>query len=84
MFRGQCMSCHTADAYRSMKRLLAGRNREAIGSLLTMLHEPKPDSPYRAFMPPLVGTPDEIQALGDYLATLSVPTAAMAGSAKAD
>ena len=74
MFRGQCMACHTADAYRSMKRLLAGRNHEAIGNLLAMLHEYKPESPYRAFIPPLVGTQGEIEALGDFLTTL-VPTA---------
>ena len=67
MFRGQCMSCHTVDGYRSIKRLLNERNREAIGNLLTMLHDYKPDSPYRRFMPPLVGTPDEISSLGDYL-----------------
>ena len=73
MFRGQCMSCHTRDAYRSMKRLLAGRNREAIGNLLAMLHDYKSDSPYHAFMPPLVGTTNEINMLGDYLATL-MPT----------
>jgi cytochrome bd ubiquinol oxidase subunit I len=68
MFRGQCLACHTPDAYRSMKKLLAGRNREAIDNLLTMLHEHKPDSPYHAFMPPLVGTAEERSALGDYLA----------------
>jgi cytochrome bd-type quinol oxidase subunit 1 len=71
MFRGQCLACHTRDAYRPMQRLLAGRNRQAIGSLLAILHEAKPDSPYRAFMPPLVGTPDEVEALGDYLAGLT-------------
>ena len=40
------------DAYRSMKRLLGERNREAIGSLLAVLHEHKPDSPYRPSCPP--------------------------------
>jgi cytochrome bd ubiquinol oxidase subunit I len=70
MFQGQCLACHTADAYRSMKELLAGRDRESIGNLLAVLHDYKPDSPYRAFMPPLVGTTNEIRALGDYLATL--------------
>ena len=72
MFRGQCMACHTKDVYRSMQRLLAGRNRENIGSLLKILHECKADSPYRVFMPPLVGTPEEIEALGDYLATIAL------------
>ena len=73
MFRGQCLSCHTQDGYRSMTRLLQGRDRRAIGSLLDILHKHAPDSPYHAFMPPLVGTPPEIDALGDYLLTLSHP-----------
>ncbi|MCC6491336.1 MAG: cytochrome ubiquinol oxidase subunit I [Candidatus Hydrogenedentes bacterium] len=65
--RGQCMACHTTDGYRSLKRLLQDRDREAIGNVLQMLHEYKDDSPYRAYMPPLVGTNAEITALGDYL-----------------
>ena len=32
--------------------------------------EAKPDSPYRAFIPPLAGTAAEVDALGDYLVTL--------------
>jgi cytochrome bd ubiquinol oxidase subunit I len=68
MYRGQCGACHTRDAYRSMKRLVGERNREAIGSMLTILHTyPNTNSPYAKFMPPLVGKPEEIQALGDYL-----------------
>jgi hypothetical protein len=73
MFRGQCMSCHTQDGYRSMIRLLQNRDRQAIGNLTAILHNHASDSPYRAFMPPLVGTSAEIDALGDYLATLSQP-----------
>jgi mono/diheme cytochrome c family protein len=71
IFRGQCLACHTRDGYRPMKRLLAGRDREAIRNLLGMLHDYKPDSPYHAFMPPLVGTQGEIELLGDYPAMLS-------------
>jgi len=67
MYRGQCGSCHTLTGYRSLNRFLVGRDRESIGNLLTMLHEYKPDSSYRRFMPPLTGTPEEINALGDYL-----------------
>jgi mono/diheme cytochrome c family protein len=67
MYRGQCGSCHTLTGYRSLNKLLAGRDRESVGSLLTMLHEYKPDTSYRKFMPPLTGTPAEITALGDYL-----------------
>jgi cytochrome d ubiquinol oxidase subunit I len=73
MFRGQCMSCHTPDGYRSMTRLLQGRDRQSIGNLLAILQQHAPDSPYRAFMPPLVGTTSEINALGDYLHGLSQP-----------
>ena len=75
MFRGQCKACHTTDAYRSMQGLLAGRDREAISRLLAILHDAKPDSPYKAFMPPLVGTAAEITALGDYLSALSALSA---------
>lgn len=71
MFRGQCASCHTRDVYRSMKRLLGERNREGIGNILKLLHDYGEDSPYRKYMPPLVGRPDEIEALGDYLASLT-------------
>ncbi|MBI2433494.1 MAG: hypothetical protein HYV26_11550, partial [Candidatus Hydrogenedentes bacterium] len=71
MLRGQCMACHTLDDYRSLRRLLSGRDREAIGNILAMLHEAKDDSPYKSYMPPLAGATPEINALGDYLATLT-------------
>jgi len=67
MYRGQCGSCHTLTGYRALNGLLAGRDRAGIGNVLTMLHEHKPEYAYSKFMPPLTGTPDEINALGDYL-----------------
>lgn len=70
MFRGQCMACHTLDGYRPLRRLLHDRDRHGIENILTLLHNYDKDSIYRAFMPPLVGTPEEIRALGDYLYTL--------------
>ncbi len=70
------MSCHTTDGYRAMKRLLAGRNPEAIASLLDMLHRNEKTSPYHAYMPTLVGTDDEISALASYLTTLDSATSA--------
>lgn len=75
MYRGQCGSCHTLTGYRALNKLLAGRDRASIGNFLDMLHEYKPDSPYRRFMPPLTGTPEEIKALGDYLDTQVNPNA---------
>jgi cytochrome bd ubiquinol oxidase subunit I len=71
MYRGQCASCHTIDGYRSLRHLTAGRDRRSLGNFLTLLHEPKPDSPYRRFMPPLTGSAEEINDLGDYLYSLN-------------
>jgi hypothetical protein len=36
--------------------LLVGRDYGNIGNFVTILHDYKPDSPYRRFMPPMVGT----------------------------
>ena len=44
------------DGYRPMRQLLSGRDRANIGSFVTMLHDYKPDMPYRRFMPPMAGT----------------------------
>jgi mono/diheme cytochrome c family protein len=70
MFRGQCLACHTVDGYRAMRGFLAGRDHTGVGNILKMLYENKPDSPYHAFMPPLVGTAGEIAALNLYLDSL--------------
>ncbi len=78
MFAGQCMYCHTVNGYRSMKHFLEGRDAKAIGNILTMLRQNKVDSPYHAYMPPLVGTTEEVAALQTYLLTLN--QAAPAGS----
>jgi cytochrome bd-type quinol oxidase subunit 1 len=67
IFRGECGSCHTLSGYRPLKDLLAGRDRANIGNFITMLHEYKPDSPYRRFMPPMVGTKQDVDDLTDYL-----------------
>jgi cytochrome bd-type quinol oxidase subunit 1 len=67
IFRGECGSCHTLGGYRPLKLLLAGRDRANISSFITMLHDYKPDSPYRRFMPPMVGTKQDIDDLTDFL-----------------
>jgi cytochrome bd-type quinol oxidase subunit 1 len=67
IFRGECGSCHTLSGYRPLKELLAGRDRANIASFISMLHDYKPDSPYRRFMPPMVGTKEDIDDLADYL-----------------
>jgi cytochrome d ubiquinol oxidase subunit I len=67
IFRGECGSCHTMDGYRPMRQLLNGRDRANIGSFVTMLHDYKPDMPYKKFMPPMVGTQQDINDLTDFL-----------------
>lgn len=88
MFQGQCLSCHTLDGYRSLRRLLKDRDEKGIGNILAMLHEHKPDSPYRRYMPPLVGTPEEIDALRAWLVqavgATPTPPAPPVPAAKAD
>lgn len=67
IFRGECGSCHTMDGYRPIRQLLAGRNNEGIRNIVVMLHEYKPDSPYRKFMPPMTGTDQDVNDLVNYL-----------------
>ena len=67
IFRGECGSCHTLEGYRPLVTLLNGRDRANIKSFITMLHEYKPDSPYHRFMPPMVGTPQDVDDLTGYL-----------------
>jgi cytochrome bd-type quinol oxidase subunit 1 len=67
IFRGECGSCHTLAGYRPLQHLLEGRDRANITSFIVMLHDYKPDSPYRRFMPPMVGSKQDIDDLADYL-----------------
>ncbi len=67
IFRGECGACHTLDGYRPLRQLLSGRDRDSIRNFVVMLHEHKPDSPYRRFMPPMVGTDQDVNDLTDYL-----------------
>lgn len=76
IFRGECASCHTLDGYRPMKTLLAGRDRANLANFIAMLHDYKPDSPYRKYMPPMVGTRQDIDDLVDFLNAQVNPPAA--------
>jgi cytochrome bd-type quinol oxidase subunit 1/mono/diheme cytochrome c family protein len=70
MFRGQCLACHTREGYRSIEKLLKGRDYNSIGNIVNMLHDYSEESPYRKFMPPAVGTEGELESLKVYLDTL--------------
>lgn len=67
IFRGECQSCHTMDGYRPIRKLLAGRDSANLHSFITMLHEYKPDLSYRKYMPPMVGTQQDVNDLTNYL-----------------
>ena len=67
IFRGECGSCHTLQGYRPLAHLLEGRDRTNIHNFIVMLHENKADSPYRRFMPPMVGTQKDVDDLADFL-----------------
>jgi hypothetical protein len=72
------MNCHTVDGYRSLRKLLHGRDRKSIANLVTMLHEVPATSPYKNYMPPLVGTPQEVDSLIGYLDRMENPAPAKA------
>ncbi|MCA8939162.1 MAG: cytochrome ubiquinol oxidase subunit I [Planctomycetes bacterium] len=75
MARGQCMNCHTNDGYRPLRKLLLGRDRESVANFVRMLHKYEDGLSYAAYMPPVVGTEGEVEALIDHLATLVSPKA---------
>jgi hypothetical protein len=80
IFRGECGSCHTLAGYRPLKELLSGRDAASIRNFVVMLHDYKPDSPYRKFMPPMTGTQQDVDDLANYLnANVNAPLPAPAG-----
>ena len=81
IFRGECGSCHTLTGYRPLQQLLQGRDRANIGNFISMLHENKPDSPYRRFMPPMTGTKQDVDDLTDFLNAQVNPPASSAQKA---
>jgi mono/diheme cytochrome c family protein len=83
VFRVQCSSCHTLDGYQAIRPLLP-KDPDMIAGPLFALKEMgeawvaappggrvDPAGLDYPFMPPLVGTDDEVMALAEYLATLT-------------
>jgi mono/diheme cytochrome c family protein len=85
VFRAQCAACHTVDGYLSIRALVAPVDADMIGGILATMREEGDEYVSGAyvhdghvdtttldypFMPPLVGTDDEVEALTAYLASL--------------
>jgi len=79
MFRAQCASCHTLDNYLGIRAIVEPVDGDMLLAILLTMHEDSeayadgtaaPDTLNYPFMPPLVGTAEEIEALKEYLLTL--------------
>ncbi len=86
VFRAECSSCHTRDGYLGIRQIASAMDAEFAAMFLTALRDDganwkaraagkdvRPDYP---FMPPFVGTDEEIEALAGWLASLNAPRAA--------
>jgi cytochrome d ubiquinol oxidase subunit I len=77
VFRAECASCHTLDGYLSIRKRTAAADADFLTLFLTALRDdgPRwaarpPQKPDYAFMPPFVGTDEELSALVAYLDSL--------------
>jgi cytochrome bd ubiquinol oxidase subunit I len=85
VFRAQCASCHTVDGYLSIRALVTPVDADMLGGILAALraegdeyvsgtytHQGHVDTQKLDYpqMPPLVGTDEEVEALGAYLVSL--------------
>jgi cytochrome bd-type quinol oxidase subunit 1 len=61
VFKAECAACHVVNGPNDVAPLIASWNRELLDYNLERIHKLK------LYMPPLVGTPAERRALGDYL-----------------
>jgi cytochrome bd ubiquinol oxidase subunit I len=82
VFRAECASCHTLDGYLSIRKRTASADADFLTLLLTALRDdgPKwaatpPQKPDYPFMPPFVGTEEEMGWLVAYLDSLRSPAA---------
>jgi cytochrome d ubiquinol oxidase subunit I len=77
VFRAECASCHTLDGYLSIRKRTAAADADFLTLLVTALRDdgPRwashpPQKPDYAFMPPFVGTDEELSDLVTYLDSL--------------
>jgi cytochrome bd-type quinol oxidase subunit 1 len=80
VFRAECGSCHTLDGYLSIRKRTAAVDAGALTLLLTARRDDgakwtarPPQRPAYPYMPPFVGTDEELQSLVAYLDSLKAP-----------
>lgn len=78
VFREQCSVCHTTNGVNSLPGLTKGWDGEMMRQNFAKLQELKP------FMPPFAGTPEELDALAEYLGWLHAGRPATWPDATAD
>lgn len=68
LFKFQCYACHTIGGVNNdiIKRI-SGMDKATLAAYISQLHAIRP------FMPPFMGSPEERQALADYLVALRPP-----------
>ena len=86
VFRAECSSCHTRDGYLSIRKVAGAMDADLATLFLTALRDDganwkaraagkdvRPDYP---FMPPFVGTDEELNALAGWIGSLNAPQTA--------
>jgi cytochrome bd ubiquinol oxidase subunit I len=86
VFRAECSSCHTRDGYLSIRKVAGAMDADLATLFLTALRDDganwkaraagkdvRPDYP---FMPPFVGTDEELNALAAWIGSLNAPQTA--------
>ena len=86
VFRAECSSCHTRDGYLGIRKIASAMDADFAAMFLTAMRDDganwkaraagKDVKPDYAFMPPFVGTDEELNALAQWLASLNAPQVA--------
>lgn len=91
VFRAQCAMCHTENGYLAIRSLVGPMDQNMLDVVLTMMRDDAGpylealetktfsvawDSLNYPYMPPLLGTDEEVEALKAYLSTLGQTTVA--------
>ena len=92
VFRAQCASCHTLDGYQGIRKLLPDDSDMIVGVLYGLYEQGEEYSGaepgtavdkselFYPYMPPFVGTEEEMMWLAEYLSSLAATGPEVAGA----